>query len=144
MADIDFDSDSNAAVSSSIGNVGPGEPSANEFQSTPGLENLDSVEVKAFCGPETLDAHSKSPKCESTITSLVDKHIAYENRGDGSARLTEDESAQIDLLSILQCARAPLYLYQEVWKWAQSSSDRKVSFRSKGTRECHQAPPDSV
>ena len=36
-ADIDFDSDSNDVVSSSIGNVGPGEPSANQFQSTPGL-----------------------------------------------------------------------------------------------------------
>ena len=32
-ADIDFDSDSNAVVSSSIGNVGSGEPSANQFQS---------------------------------------------------------------------------------------------------------------
>ena len=40
-ADIDFDSDSNAVVSSS--NVVPGEPSANEFKSTPGSENLDSV-----------------------------------------------------------------------------------------------------
>ena len=130
-----FDSDSNDVVSSSIGNVGPGEPNANEFQSPPGSENLDSVEVKAFCGPETLDAHSKSPKCESTITSLVDKHIAYEKRGDDSARLTEDVSVQIDLLAILQCDRAPLYLYQEDWKWAQSSYDRKVSFRSKGMRE---------
>ena len=71
---------------------------------------------------------SNSPKCDSTITSLVDKHIAYEKHGDGSARLMEDETVQIDLLSILQCAQAPLYLYQEVWKWAQSLYDHKVSF----------------
>ena len=89
-ADIDFDSDSNDVVSSSIGNVGPGEPSANEFKSTPGLENLDSVEVKAIPGPEPLDAHSNSPKCDSTITSLVNKHSAYEKCGEGSARLMED------------------------------------------------------
>ena len=57
-ADIDFDSNSNAVVSSSIGNVGPGEPSANQFQSTPGLGNLDSDEVKAIPGPETLDAQT--------------------------------------------------------------------------------------
>ena len=43
VANIDFDSNSNDVVSSSIGNVGPGEPSANEFKSTPGSENLDSV-----------------------------------------------------------------------------------------------------
>ena len=78
---------------------------------------------------------SNSPKCDSTITSLVDKHVAYERHGDGSARLMDDETAQIDLLSILQCAWAPLYLYPEVWKWAQSSYDHKVSFRLKGTRE---------
>ena len=130
-----FDSDSNAAVSSSIGNVGSGEPSANEFQSIPGLGNFDSDEVKAIPGPDTLDAHSNSPKCSSTITSLVDKHDAYEKRSDGSARLTEDVSAQIDLLAILQCARGPLYLYQEVWKWAQSSYNCKVSLLLKGTRE---------
>ena len=70
VADIAFDSDSNAAVSSSIGNVGSGEPSAKQFKSIPGLGNLDSDEVKAIPGPETLDAHS------STITSLVDKHDA--------------------------------------------------------------------
>ena len=70
-------------MSSSIGNVGPGEPSANEFKSTPGSENLDSDEVKAIPGPETLDAHSNIPKCDSTITSLVDKHVAYEKRCDG-------------------------------------------------------------
>ena len=90
----------------------------DRFQSIPGLGNLDSDEVKAIPGPETLDAYSNSPKCDSTITSLVDKHDDYEKRGDGSARLTEDESAQIDLLAILQSARVPLYLYQEVWKWA--------------------------
>ena len=59
-ADIDFDSDSNAAVSSSIGNVGSGEPSANEFQSIPGLGNLDSDEVKSIPGSETLDAQTHS------------------------------------------------------------------------------------
>jgi len=58
-ANIDFDSDSNYVVSSSIGNVGPGEPSANQFQSTPGLGMLlDSDEVKAIPGPETLDAQT--------------------------------------------------------------------------------------
>ena len=76
-----------------------------------------------------------SPKCDSTITSLVNKHVAYEKRGDCSERVTEDETAQIDLLSILQCGLAPLYLYLEVWKWAQSLYDHKVSFQSKGTRE---------
>ena len=76
-ADIDFDSDSNAAVSSSTGNVGSGEPSANKFQSLLGLGNFDSDEVKAIPGPATLDSHSNSPQCDSTITSLVDKHDAF-------------------------------------------------------------------
>ena len=57
-ADMDFDSDGNDVVFSSIGNVGPGVPSANQFQSTPGLGSLDSDEVKAIPGPETLDAQT--------------------------------------------------------------------------------------
>ena len=118
-----FDSDSNDVVSSSIGNVGPVEPSANEFKSTPGLENSGFDEVKSIPGPETLDAHSNSLKCDSTITSLVDKHVAYEKRGDGSARLTEDETAQIDLLSILQHAQAPLY-YDDIMREYHFSSDK--------------------
>ena len=78
-------------MSSSIGNVGSGEPSANQFQTIPGLGMLlESDEVKAIPGPETLDAHSNSLKCDSTITSLVDKYSAYEKCGEGSARLMED------------------------------------------------------
>ena len=45
-------------MSSSIGNVGSGEPSAKQFQIIPGSGNLDSDEVLAIPGPETLDAQT--------------------------------------------------------------------------------------
>ena len=35
---------------------------------------------------------------------------------------------------MLQKARAPHYLYQDIWKWAQKATDTKVEFSGAGTR----------
>ena len=71
-ADIDFDSDSNAAVSSSIGNVGSGEPRANEFQSIPGLGTWILMRSRQFLDlrPWMLIATVRSVIRQSPVWSI--------------------------------------------------------------------------
>jgi hypothetical protein len=67
--------------------------------------------------------------------SLVEKFKHHCNRGIEQDPLSEEMKTKIELLLMLQKARAPHYLYQDIWKWAQSAFDRQVSFNDAGTRE---------
>jgi hypothetical protein len=66
---------------------------------------------------------------------LIDTYKDHCNRGIEQLPFSEEMKTRIELLHILKEARVPHYLYQNIWKWAQSAVDRKVPFHDAGTRE---------
>ena len=62
---------------------------------------------------------------QGVIESLKVKYQAYLNSGFGQAKISIELMTKIDLL-MLQKARAPHYLYQDIRKWAQKATDTKV------------------
>ena len=56
------------------------------------------------------------------------------NSGFGQATISKELKTKIDLLVMLQKARAPHVVYQDIWKWAQKATDTKFEFSGAGTR----------
>ena len=56
----------------------------------------------------------------SVIESLKGKYEAYLNSGFGQAKISKELKTKIDLLVMLQKARAPHYLYQDMEVGAES------------------------
>ena len=83
-------------------------------------------------GVVVANSQSAVASQQGVIESLKVKYQAYLNSGFGQAKISKELKTKIDLLVMPQKARAPHYLYQDIWKWAPT--DTKVEFSGAGTR----------
>ena len=99
-----------------------------EDEANPDEEEEEEGELGADIEEEELEVYS------GIITDLQEKLEKYLDSGHGSSPISFELQAKIDLLCLLKLARAPFYLFQDIWKWAQKQQDRNVKFKSAGTR----------
>jgi hypothetical protein len=137
-------------VSSKKPNIGQ---QALPFGGEDSLQNLEMANLDGGCNPcgddeefvfdgqnNTNSSPSRVYETAPTATpgvdfSLIDNFKEHCNRGIEQLPFSEEMKTKIELLHILKEACAPHYLYQHIWKWAQSAVDRKVQFHDAGTRE---------
>ena len=71
---------------------------------------------------------------DTVIKDLTEKYDNDIQSGLGRGPIPDELKSQIELLVILKKARAPFYLFREVWKWAQNATTNHVKFAGAGTR----------
>jgi hypothetical protein len=111
------------------------------------LDNLDggSIVWDEDDGELVFDCQGSSPspvhetagmEASDIDNTLIEKFKDHCNRSTEQLPFSEEMKTRIELLHILKEAHAPHYLYQNIWKWAQSAVDRKVPFHDAGTQDC--------
>jgi hypothetical protein len=127
---------------------------AMPFQAVDSVQNMDLANFDGSCNPWDDDeaelfvdrpshtSSSPSPVLETAVTkangveyTLINMYKDHCNRGIEQLPFSEEMKTRIELLHILKEGRVPHYLYQNIWKWAQSAVDWKVPFHDAGTRE---------
>ena len=92
-------------------------------------ENSDNENAKSNIDSLINKYNFNNTKIDHTLKERYDKHLKSGNDGIIESNLLMQ--SQIDLLVILNQAQAPLYLYDQIWKWTQQSAEGyKINFGS--------------
>ena len=92
-------------------------------------ENSDNENAKSNIDSLINNYDFNNTKIDHTLKERYDKHLKSGNDGIIESNLLMQ--SQIDLLVILNQAQAPLYLYDQIWKWTQQSAEGyKINFGS--------------
>ena len=104
--------------------------------------NLESESVEASTTSSNSSHHAPTDGDEvqfdippDVVTKLLQIHTDHQKSGHGKIKFSSVQQAQIELITLLHNAHAPLYLIKSIWEWARQCILRDVDFSQPCSRK---------